>query len=175
MREEIKEQLVAATSKRARKLDNILWTYRTTPRRVTGETPFALSYGFEARAPAEVMIPSRRMEEYEAEQNEIQQGTDLNFIEERREAAFCRMENYNRQLKSYHDAKAKPRYFQVGDYVLRRREASQPLEGGKFAKKWEGPYIIDEVIRPGTYKLTTVGGRLIDRIWNSEHLTKFHH
>ncbi|XP_031107130.1 uncharacterized protein LOC116011849 [Ipomoea triloba] len=171
----LKRKLEAAGGAWVEELDSILWTYRTTPRRATGETPFALSYGFEARAPAEVMIPNRRMEEYEAEQNEIQQGTDLNFIDERREVAFCRMENYNRQLKSYHDAKAKPRYFQVADYVLRRREASQPLEGGKFAKKWEGPYIIDEVIRPGTYKLTTVGGRLIDRIWNSEHLTKFYH
>ncbi|XP_031099838.1 uncharacterized protein LOC116004037 [Ipomoea triloba] len=139
----LKRKLEAAGGAWVEELDSILWTYRTTPRKVTGETPFALSYGFEARAPSEVMIPSRRMEEYEAEQNEIQQGTDLNFIDERREAAFCRMENYNRQLKSYHDAKAKPMYFQVGDYVLRRREASQPLEGGKFAKKWEGPYIID--------------------------------
>ncbi|XP_031090983.1 uncharacterized protein LOC115995980 [Ipomoea triloba] len=170
----LKRKLEAAGRAWVEELDSILWTYRTTPRRATGETPFALSYGFEARAPAEVMTPSRRMEEYEAEQNEIQQGTDLNFIDEKREAAFCRMENYNRQLKSYHDAKAKPRYFQVGNYVLRRREASQPLEGGKFAKKWEGPYIIDEVIRPGTYKLMIVGGRLIDRIWNSEHLTKFY-
>ncbi|XP_031107639.1 uncharacterized protein LOC116012276 [Ipomoea triloba] len=171
----LKRKLEAAGGAWVEELDSILWTYRTTPRRATGETPFALSYGFEARAPAEVMIPSRRMEEYDAEQNEIQQRIDLNFIEEKRETAFCRMENYNRQLKSYHDAKAKPRYFQVGDYVLRRREVSQPLEGGKFAKKWEGPYIIEEVIRPGTYKLTTVGGRLIDRIWNSEHLTKFYH
>ncbi|XP_031120377.1 uncharacterized protein LOC116023511 [Ipomoea triloba] len=65
-------KLEAAGEAWVEELDSILWTYRTTPRRATGETPFALSYGFEARAPAEVMIQSRRMEEYEAEQNEIQ-------------------------------------------------------------------------------------------------------
>ncbi|XP_019149888.1 PREDICTED: uncharacterized protein K02A2.6-like [Ipomoea nil] len=154
-------------------LDDILLAYRTTPRRATGETPFTLAYGFEARAPVEVIIPSRRVEEFESEQNELHQRVDLNFLDEKREAAFCKMENYGRQLKSYHDAKVRPRYFQVGDLVLRRREASQPLEGEKFAKKWEGPYAVEEVVRPGTYKLKTTGGRMIDRVWNSEHLIKY--
>jgi len=89
-------------------LDSILWTYRTMPRRATRETPFALTNGFEARAPIEVVVPSRRVEEYEPGRNEIQQRVDLNFIDEKREAAFCRMENYNRQLKSYHDEKVRP-------------------------------------------------------------------
>ncbi|XP_031120620.1 uncharacterized protein LOC116023751 [Ipomoea triloba] len=67
----LKRKLEAAGGAWVEELDSILWTYRTTPRRATGETPFALSYGFEARG----------MEEYEAQQNEIQQGTDLNFID----------------------------------------------------------------------------------------------
>ncbi|XP_019157957.1 PREDICTED: uncharacterized protein LOC109154680 [Ipomoea nil] len=169
----LKKKLEVAGGAWVEELDGILWAYRTTPRRATGETPFALAYGFEARAPVEVIIPSRRVEEFESEQNELHQRVDLNFLDEKREAAFCKMENYGRQLKSYHDAKVRPRYFQVGDLVLRRREASQPLEGGKFAKKWEGPYVVEEVVRPGTYKLRTTGGRMIDRVWNSEHLIKY--
>ncbi|XP_031104742.1 uncharacterized protein LOC116009751 [Ipomoea triloba] len=92
-------QLEVAGGAWVEELDSILWTYRTTPRRATGETPFALNYGFEARAPIEVMVPSRRVEDYEAGQNEVQQGVELNFIDEKREAAFCKMENYSRQLK----------------------------------------------------------------------------
>ncbi|XP_019176175.1 PREDICTED: uncharacterized protein LOC109171578 [Ipomoea nil] len=162
--DDLKKKLEVAGGAWVKELDGILWAYRTTPRRATGETPFALAYGFEARAPVEVIIPSRRVEEFESEQNELHQMVDLNFLDEKREAAFCKMENYGRQLKSYHDAKVRPRYFQVGDLVLRRREASQPLEGGKFAKKWEGPYAMEEVVRPGTYKLKTTGGRMIDRV-----------
>ncbi|XP_019179926.1 PREDICTED: uncharacterized protein LOC109175129 [Ipomoea nil] len=169
----LKKKLEVADGAWVEELDGILWAYRTTPRRATGETLFALAYGFEAQAQVEVIIPSRRVEEFESEQNELHQRVDLNFLDEEREAAFCKMENYSCQLKSYHDAKVRPRYFQVGDLVLRRREASQPLEGGKFAKKWEGPYAVEEVVRPGTYKLKTTGGRMIDRVWNSEHLIKY--
>ncbi|XP_019171987.1 PREDICTED: uncharacterized protein LOC109167427 [Ipomoea nil] len=155
----LKKKLEVAGGAWVEELDGILWPYRTTPRRATGETPFALAYGFEARAPVEVIIPSRRVEEFESEQNELHQRVDLNFLDEKREAAFCKMENYGRQLKSYHDAKVRPRYFQVGDLVLRRREASQPLEGGKFAKKWEGPYAVEEVVRPRNIQVKNYMGK----------------
>ncbi|VFQ89720.1 unnamed protein product [Cuscuta campestris] len=118
----IKKKLLSEGSKWVDELPRILWTYRTTPRRATGDTPFGLAYGFEARAPAEV----------------------------------------------------KPRAFPVGDDVLRKREKSQPTKGGKLAKKYEGPYIIKAVVRPGTYKLVTPKGKEIDRTWNVEHLVKFY-
>ncbi|VFQ71916.1 unnamed protein product [Cuscuta campestris] len=122
---------------------------RTTPRRATGDTPFGLAYGFEARAPAEVVIPTRREMEYDPEVNEQNQAVELNFVEERTDEACIRAENYRRQVKSYFDSKVKPRAFQVGDYVLRKREKSQPTKGGKLAKKYEGPYVIKAVVCPG--------------------------
>ncbi|XP_019166957.1 PREDICTED: uncharacterized protein LOC109162728 [Ipomoea nil] len=152
-------------------LDAILWAYRTTPRRATGETPFSLAYGFEARAPAEVVIPSRREEDYDPDTNEEHHRTDLHLIDDRRKAVAIRAENYQRQTKAYHDKRVRPRYFQAGDYVLRRREASQPQAGGKFAPNWEGPYIIAAVVRPGSYKFK---GKMIPKVWNSEHLLKFY-
>ncbi|XP_019182148.1 PREDICTED: uncharacterized protein LOC109177291 [Ipomoea nil] len=62
----------------------------------------------------------------------------------------------------------------VGDLVLRDRQASQPTEGGKLAVKWEGPYRIATVVQAGTYKLETMEGKLIDRIWNAAHLKRFY-
>ncbi|VFQ77007.1 unnamed protein product [Cuscuta campestris] len=122
---------------------------RTTPSRATGDTPFGLAYGFEARAPAETVIPTRRETEYDPEVNEQNQAIELNFVEERRDEARIQAENYRRQVKSYFDSRVKPWAFQVGDYVLRKREKSQPTKGGKLAKKYEGPYIIKAVVRPG--------------------------
>ncbi|CAH9143682.1 unnamed protein product [Cuscuta epithymum] len=171
----LKKKLEAAGGEWAEELPQILWAYRTTPRKATGETPFALTYGFEARAPAEVILHSRREEEYDPETNEEVMATELLFIEERREAAFCRAENYRRQVKGYHDSRVRKRNFEVGDYVLRKREVSKPLEGGKFAKNYEGPYVIKSVIRPGTFKLQTPKGKEIERTWNAEHLLKFYH
>ncbi|VFQ94347.1 unnamed protein product [Cuscuta campestris] len=170
----IKKKVLSEGSKWVDELPRILWTYRTTPRRATGDTPFGLAYGFEARAPGEVVIPTRREMEYDPEVNEQNQAVELNFVEERRDEARIRAENYRRQVKSYFDSKVKPRTFQVGDYVLRKREKSQPTKGGKLAKKYEGPYIIKAVVRPGTYKLVTPKGKEIDRTWNVEHLVKFY-
>ncbi|VFQ63990.1 unnamed protein product [Cuscuta campestris] len=145
----IKKKLLSEGSKWVDELPRILWTYRTAPRRATGDTPFGLAYDFEARAPAEVVIPTRREMEYSPEVNEQNQAVELNFVEERRDEARIRAENYRRQVKSYFDSKVKPRAFQVGDYVLRKREKSQPTKGGKLAKKYEGPYTIKAVVRPG--------------------------
>ncbi|XP_019168181.1 PREDICTED: uncharacterized protein LOC109163913 [Ipomoea nil] len=59
-----KKKLEAASRAWVEDLDGILWAYRTTPRWATGETPFALAYGFEAPVPVEVIIPIRRVEEF---------------------------------------------------------------------------------------------------------------
>ncbi|KAG7530646.1 Retrotransposon gag domain [Arabidopsis thaliana x Arabidopsis arenosa] len=41
-------------------LQPVLWAYRTTPRRPTGEIPFSLVYGMEAVVPAELNVPGLR-------------------------------------------------------------------------------------------------------------------
>ncbi|VFQ71851.1 unnamed protein product [Cuscuta campestris] len=61
----IKKKLLSEGSRWVDELPRILWTYRRTPRRATGDTPFGLAYGFEARAPAETVIPTRREMEYD--------------------------------------------------------------------------------------------------------------
>ncbi|VFQ87969.1 unnamed protein product [Cuscuta campestris] len=166
----IKKRLESYRGAWVDQLPNVLWAYRTTPRRATGETPFSMCYGVEARAPSEVFIPTWREENYEAQENEEAMTTDLHFIEECREKAFLRAKNYRRQVKEYYDRKVRTREFQVGDLVLRKREASQPTEGGKFAKSYEGPYKVTAVLRLGTYKLSTLEGRELGRHWNTHNL-----
>ncbi|XP_019155154.1 PREDICTED: uncharacterized protein LOC109152025 [Ipomoea nil] len=171
--EGLKKKLHSASRSWADELPFVLWTYRTTPREATGETPFALVYGAEARLPVEAWITSPRESEYVEEENEAARSLDLDCIEERRDLAARRIADYQKRIKATRDVRVRPRYFQVGDYVLRRREASQPQEGGKLAQNWEGPYVVSAVIRPGTYKLETTTGRPVDRTWNSENLVMF--
>ncbi|VFQ70831.1 unnamed protein product [Cuscuta campestris] len=132
----------------------------TTARKATGETPFVLTYGFEARAPAETSLLSYRVETFDAQENEENLRAKLHLIDERRERAYIRAENYRRQVKSYHDQRMRPRQFGIGDWVLRRREVSRPTDGGKFAKSFEGPYIIKEMLADGTFRLQTPAGGL---------------
>ena len=49
----IKKRLDDAKRKWVEELPHVLWTYRTTPRRSTGETPFSMTYGAEAIIPLE--------------------------------------------------------------------------------------------------------------------------
>ncbi|VFQ68918.1 unnamed protein product [Cuscuta campestris] len=107
-------------------------------------------------------------------QNEEDHLAELNLVEERRMAAEVKMSTYQQVVKKYHDNKVGPRYFQVGDEVLRRREASRPGDGGKLAKNLEGPYRVRAIIRPGTYRLETLEGVPVERTWNSHHLRKFY-
>ncbi|VFQ67186.1 unnamed protein product [Cuscuta campestris] len=120
----IKKRLESYKGAWVDQLPDVLWAYRTTPRRATGETPFSMCYGLEARAPSEVFVPTWREEKYEARENEETMTADLHLVEEHWERAFLRAENYRRQVKEYYDRKVRAREFRVGDLVLRKREAS---------------------------------------------------
>ncbi|XP_031111906.1 uncharacterized protein LOC116015878 [Ipomoea triloba] len=154
-------------------LDRVLWAYRTTPRRAIGKTPFSLTYGFEAMVPSEITTPTLWVLQYNDDENEENLQIEKNFLEERRDATHGRMAEYQQSVKRYYDKRVKEKKFQEGDLVLRDRDASQPNQGGKFAIKWEGPYRIREVIRPGTYRLKTPEGQAVERKWNAVHLKEF--
>ncbi|KAL0404968.1 UNVERIFIED_CONTAM: hypothetical protein Sradi_2137600 [Sesamum radiatum] len=73
--------------------------------------------------------------------------------------------------KAY-DNKVRPRKFKEGDLVLRKTENTGPV--GKLEAKWDGPYIITEVIGPGTYKLKKEDGTLLPRTWNVKNIKKYY-
>ena len=54
----IKKKLEAAKGRWVEELPSILWTYRTTIRKSTNETPFALAFGVEAVIPLEIGMPT---------------------------------------------------------------------------------------------------------------------
>ncbi|RVW51197.1 hypothetical protein CK203_084673 [Vitis vinifera] len=56
----LKKRLEQAKGKLVEELPGVLWAYRTTPRRPTGNTPFALAYGMNAIIPTEIGLPTIR-------------------------------------------------------------------------------------------------------------------
>jgi hypothetical protein len=71
-----------------------MWTHRTTKRRSTGETPFALAYGVEAVIPLKVGLPTTQTTEFDTKENENNLRKDLNLLEERRDMATIRLASY---------------------------------------------------------------------------------
>ena len=44
----------------------------------------------------------------------------------------------------------------------------------KLTPPWEGPYIIVEVLKPGTYKLANEKGEVFTNAWNIQQLRRFY-
>jgi len=143
-------------------LQPVLWAYRTTPRRSTGETSFPLVYGMEAVVPAELNVPGLRRTEAPLNENENSAMLDdsLDIINERRDQALIRIQNYQHAAARYYNSKVKSRPFFVGVYVLKRVFDNKKEEGaGKLGINWEGPYIVTEVVRNGVYRLKDLEDR----------------
>ena len=123
----------------------VLWAYRTTTMTPTRETPFSLSYGYEAMVPVEIEMNSLRRENYDPNQNNLLQRRELDFLEEKRyvihncglylSAAYCQILH----------SKVKPKRFRVGDLVLRKvlqnKDALDPI--------WKGYFKISDILAPG--------------------------
>ena len=101
-------------------LPHILWTYRTTPRRSTGEIPFSMSYGAEVVIPIETGFPTLRTQTFNPNDNDKLLEKSLDFIEERRENAMVQLAYYQHKLKQGYDARVKLRLLEPGNLVLRK-------------------------------------------------------
>jgi hypothetical protein len=86
--------------------------------------------------------------------------------------ALLRSTKYQQALQCYHERNMRPHEFHVGDLVLRRVQGSK--ERHKLSPPWEWPFIIHEVLRPGTYKIQYKDGRVVTNAWNIEHLRLFY-
>ena len=69
-------------------LSHVLWTYRTTPRKSIGETPFSMTYGAEVVIPLETEFPTLRTSSFTPCSNNGLFEKSLDLIEERRENAM---------------------------------------------------------------------------------------
>ncbi|XP_074355737.1 uncharacterized protein LOC141695388 [Apium graveolens] len=147
---------------------------KTSPRTSTGETPFKLAYGTEAMLPIEVGSPSHRAINFEEEENEEGLRTNMELIDEVRDQAVERMEEYKEKTREHFSKKSRVKNFQVGELVLRDTEASDPTNTGKLMPNWEGSYKVKEVLRPGTYKLLNMDGSEVPNTWHGLRLRKFY-
>ena len=80
-------------------LPHVLWTYRTTPRRSTGETPFSMTYGAEAIIPLETGFPTLKTSSFSPSSNNELLEKSVDYIKERRESAMVQLAYYQHKLK----------------------------------------------------------------------------
>jgi hypothetical protein len=131
----------------------------------------------EAVLPVEVEIPSLRilsqtqLEEAEWAQARYEQ---LNFIDEKRLAALCHGQLYQRRIERAYNKKARPHTFQPGDLVLKKRNMALSDSRGKFAPSYEGPYVVKKIFSGGAIILADMDGEEFRSPINSDSVIKYH-
>ena len=172
----LKKRLDDAKGRWVKELPHVLWTYRTTPQRSTGETPFAMSYGVEAVIPLEANFPMLRTNSFTPSGNDELLGESLDLIEERREKAMIQLAYYHQKLKKGYDTNVKLRPLVLGDLVLKKVVgAAKEPSWGKLGPNWEGPFWITSVAEIGAYYLENLDEKAVPRPWNVNNLKRYYY
>ena len=170
----LKRRLEGAKGNWAEELPNVLWAYRTTPRRSIRETPFSLTYGAEAVI-AEVNLCSARVSEFNMSQNESLLVERFDLLEEYRDTAIIRLVEYQQKLARCYNQDIRVREFSARDLVLRKAVGSmRDTNARKLAQTWEGPYRITAIAGTRAYYLEDMDETPLPRPWNVHNLKKFY-
>ena len=87
----LKKRLDDAKGRWVEELPHVLWTYQTTPRRLTRETPFSMTYGANAVIPIETSFPTLRTSTFTPSNNDELLGKSLDLIKEKREKTMIQL------------------------------------------------------------------------------------
>ena len=94
----LKKKLDDSKGRWVEELPHVLWTYRTTPRKFTRETPFSMTYEAKAVIPLENGFPTMRTSTFTSDGNSELLKKNLDLIEERRENAMVQLAYYQTSL-----------------------------------------------------------------------------
>lgn len=159
-------------------LDAVAFAYRTKQQASTKMSPFQLMYGVQARLPVDLQDQSTTdVGDEDAETfakavtTRAKTATDL--LRKTRDEAVKNIENAQATQKKQYDIKRRPATFDLGDRVLRYNRRRETRKGGKLNVRYDGPFLISEVLGKGVYRLTTTSGSPVKTMANSRDLKLF--
>ena len=95
----------------------------------------------------------------------------MDALEEECDVAKARSAFYQQQARRYQSREVRAKTYNVGELVLRLSEKKK----NKLKPKWEGPFIIDQVLISGAYRLRDASdNRLESNPWNPARLQRFY-
>jgi hypothetical protein len=145
-----------------------MWSGACEPSRDLHEnTPFFMVYGSDAVLLVDLIFRAPRLTFKSIAEAEVTRLEDIDILEEERLNVVIQSARYQQTMRRYHDKAVRHRSFAVGDLVLHRVLAGEGRH--KLSPPWEGPFIVAEVTRPGSYRLTQMDGTEVGNSWNIEH------
>ena len=95
----------------------------------------------------------------------------MDALEEERDVAKARFAFYQQQARRYQSREVRATTYNIGELVLRLPNKKKD----KIKTKWEGPFIIDQVLTGGAYHLRNASdNRLEPNPWNAARLQRFY-
>ncbi|XP_074358249.1 uncharacterized protein LOC141697652 [Apium graveolens] len=130
----LKRRLTSCKGKWAKELPWVLWSDMTTPKTLTGQTPYSLVYATEAVLPIELMMPKARYRLLTTSINNTNLSHDIDIVDEHREMANIRMASYQQRVANTYNKHVHIRAFRVRDLMLRKTfQNTMDMTAGKFA------------------------------------------
>ncbi|CAH8556952.1 unnamed protein product [Dicrocoelium dendriticum] len=146
----LKSLLKAFADRNINEWDNVLprclLAYRSTVHSSTGQTPFLMWTGREARLPSDLRLPMTQQL-----QSSVMEYVSklLDSLWQSHQSARVHLGNAHRRQKEYYDKKVFGVPLKVGDLVW----LHQPQASGvpaKFHREWTGPYTVERVLSEAT-------------------------
>ena len=130
-------------------------------------------YGAEAVLPCDIIHDSPRVRMYEEREREVELDwqDSLDALEEEHDVAKARSAFYQQQARRYQSREVRDKTYNVVELVLRLPDKKKD----KLKPKWEGPFIIDQVLTGGAYRLRDASdNRLEPNPRNAARLRRFY-
>ncbi|GJY25165.1 reverse transcriptase domain-containing protein [Tanacetum coccineum] len=155
----IKKQLAQSQKGRVDNLAQVLWIHRTHPRNSQKETPFSLTYKFEA------IIP---ISETNVTKDDRRRIKEIDKRRGNKEVATIK-EAYNRsKFRRNHSKKSSHSIYNFGDFVLLSQNNTESTQ------VWQGPHMASEVQGRGLYKIIDASDHSLTQTTKGTSLHKFY-
>ena len=125
----------------------------------------------------EVKIPSLRiLTESGLEEAEWAQACfdQLNLIEDKRLAAMSHKRLYQSKVKNAFDRRVSPHKFSKGDLVLKKVLQFQKDHQGKWALKYEGPFVVKKAFLERALLLMNMDNEELSLLVNSDIVKRYY-
>lgn len=150
-------------------LPSVMYAYRSTPQRSSGDSPFYLMYGREPMSPADIGA---------GVQLRINGPTSViswrrELVETLRDAhqlALTNIEQSQAEQRAGYDARTRELAFEPGDPVFIFTPTVATGNTSKLTSKWSGPYRVVERVDQHTYRLRDASNRVLPDLVNVRRL-----
>lgn len=124
-------------------LQQLLFAYRTKPQDSTGESPFFLLYGRDAKLPTETAL-SKTLIPHQEDLDDCRASL-VAGLSEAWDAARQSVRKSQKRQKRQYDRKAMPSRYKVGDIVMVFMPHEVPSKQRKMTLPHHGPYRVIEL------------------------------